>query len=107
MKKKNLTPIKHILDSFLKKYKLEQKVKGYQTVYNWVEVVGKKIAGHSQPIKIQGQTLFLKVESNVWANELNIRKGEILNKINSKAREEIINDIRFKIQPNLFKNISD
>jgi len=69
--------------------------------------VGTKIASHSQPVKIQGQTLFLKVESNVWANELNIRKGEILNKINSKAKEEIINDIRFKIQPNLFKNISD
>ncbi|MEA2021974.1 MAG: DUF721 domain-containing protein [Candidatus Caldatribacteriota bacterium] len=107
MKKKNLTPIKHILDSFLKKNKLEQKIKGYQTVYNWVQVVGKKIAGHSQPIKIQGQTLFLKVESNVWANELNIRRGEIINKINSKAGEEIINDIRFRIQPHSFKNISD
>ncbi len=59
--------------------------------------MGKKIAGHSQPIKIQGQTLFLKVESNVWANELSIRKGEIIKKINSKAGEEIINDIRFRI----------
>jgi len=37
------------------------------------------------------------VESNVWANELSIRKGEIIKKINSKAGEEIINDIRFRI----------
>jgi len=97
MKKKNPIRLKSILDSFLKKNQLDQKIKGYQTVYNWIEVVGKKIASHSQPIKIQGHTLYLKVESNVWANELNIRKGEILNKINSKAKEDIISDIRFKI----------
>ncbi len=106
MKKKNLTPLKNILDSFFKKNQLNHKIKGYQTVYNWVELVGEKIASHSQPIKIQGQTLFLKVDSNVWANELNIRRGEIIDKINVKANEEIIRDIKFKIQTNLFRKNS-
>lgn len=104
MKKKNLTPLKYILDSFFKKNKLGQKIKGYQVVYNWIDVVGKKIAQHSHPIKIEGKILFLGVENNVWANELNIRRGEIINKINSKANEKIITNIRFRIQRNLSKN---
>ena len=66
MKKKNPIPLKYILDSFLKKNKLDQKIKGYQTVYNWTEVVGKKIASHSKPGKIQGQILFLKVEKMLF-----------------------------------------
>ena len=103
MKKKLPTPLKDILENYLKKNKLQYKIKGYQTIYNWIEVVGEEIARHSHPIKIHGQTLFLRVESNVWANELNVRRGEIINKINRKAKEEIITEIRFKIQTVPFK----
>ncbi|MEA1939966.1 MAG: DUF721 domain-containing protein [Candidatus Caldatribacteriota bacterium] len=99
MKGKKPIPLKDILEKYLKKNKLDHKVKGYQTIYNWDEVVEKEISRHSHPVKIQGKTLFLGVVSNVWANELNMRKGEIISSINRKAKEEIIIDIRFKIQP--------
>ena len=103
MKKKLPIPLKDILENYLKKNKLQYKIKGYQIIYNWAEVVGEEIASHSCPIKIHGQTLFLRVESNVWANELNVRRGEIINKINRIAKEEMITEIRFKIQPAPFK----
>lgn len=104
MKGKNPIPLKDILEKYLKENKLDHKIKGYQTIYNWAEVVEKEISLHSHPIKIQGKTLFLSVENNIWANELNMRKGEIINKINLKAKEEIITDVRFKIQHASFKN---
>ena len=103
MKKKDLIPLKKILDSFFKKHHLENKLKGYQIIHNWTECVGKKIATHSKPYKIQGKTLFLIVDTHVWANELNIRRGEIIEKINNKAKEKIIYDIKFKVQSNFSK----
>lgn len=99
MKKKGMVPLKEALEDYFKRKRWDKRLKGYQAINYWEEVVGEEIAQHSQPIKIQDQTLFLRVKSNVWANELNLRKGELIQKINLKTGEEIISDILFKVQP--------
>ncbi len=102
MKKKGMISLKEALENYFKEKKWDKKLKGYQVINYWEEVVGEEIAQHSQPTKIQDQTLFLRVKSNVWANELNLRKGELIQKFNLKAGEEMISDIRFKVQPSQF-----
>jgi len=97
-KKREIMPIKRVLEDYFKKKKWQKKIKVYQIINSWGDVVDKKIAQHSQPIKIQGETLFLRVKSNVWANELNLRKGEIINKINLKIGEKAISEILFKVR---------
>lgn len=102
MKNKNPIPLKVVLEDFFKEKKWDKKIKGYRIINFWADVVGEEIAQHSQPTKIQDQTLFLRVKSNVWANELNLRKGELIQKFNLKAGEEMISDILFKVQPSQF-----
>lgn len=102
MKKKGMISLKEALEGYFKGKRWDKKLKGYQAINCWEEVVGEEIAQHSQPIKIQDQTLLLRVKSNVWANELNLRKGELIQKINLKAGEEIISNILFKVQPSKF-----
>jgi len=46
----------------------------------------------------------LAVKSNVWANELNLRKGELIEKINREAGEKIISNILFKVRMSQFKD---
>jgi len=104
MKKKDIIPFKTALEKFLKEKKWSKKIKGYQIISNWENLVGKKLAQSSQPIKIQDKCLFLAVKSNVWANELNLRKGEIVEKINLEAGEEIISNILFKARRSQFKD---
>lgn len=104
MKKKDIIPFKAALENFLKEKKWSKKIKGYQIVSNWENLVGKEIAQASQPIKIQNKCLFLAVKSNVWANELNLRKGELIEKINREAGEKIISNIMFKIRRPQFKD---
>jgi len=104
MKKKDMVLFKTALEKFLKEKKWSKKIKGYQIINNWENLAGKEIAQSSQPIKIQDKCLFLAVKSNVWANELNLRKGELIEKINRKAGEEIISNILFKIRRSQFKD---
>jgi predicted nucleic acid-binding Zn ribbon protein len=104
MKKKDIVPFKTALEKFLKEKKWSKKIKGYQIINNWENLAGKEIAQSSQPIKIQDKCLFLAVKSNVWANELNLRKGELIEKINLKAEEKIISNILFKIRRSQFKD---
>lgn len=102
MKKKEIIPFKQALEEFFKEKKWSKKIKGYQIISNWENLVGKEIAKSSQPIKIQDKCLFLAVKSNVWANELNLRKGELIEKINREAGEEIISNILFKVRRSQF-----
>lgn len=102
MKKKEIIPFKQALEEFFKEKKWSKKIKGYQIISNWENLVGKEIAKSSQPIKIQDKCLFLAVKSNVWANELNLRKGELVEKINREAGEEIISNILFKVRRSQF-----
>ncbi len=104
MKKKDIVPFKTALEDFLKEKKWSKKIKGYQIISNWENLAGKEIAQSSQPIKIQDKCLFLAVKSNVWANELNLRKGEFIEKINREAGEKIISNILFKIRRSQFKD---
>jgi len=104
MKKKDIIPFKAALENFLKEKKWSKKIKGYQIISNWENLVGKEIAQASQPTKIQDKCLFLAVKSNVWANELNLRKGELIEKINREAGEKIISNIMFKIRRPQFKD---
>ena len=104
MKKKDIVPFKAALENFLKKKKWIKKIKGYQIISNWENLAGKEIARSSQPIKIQDKCLFLAVKSNVWANELNLRKGELIEKINREAGGKIISNILFKVRRTQFKN---
>ena len=104
MKKKDIIPFKAALENFLKEKKWSKKIKGYQIINNWENLVEKEIAQASQPIKIQDKCLFLAVKSNVWANELNLRKGELIEKINREAEEKIISNIMFKIRRPQFKD---
>jgi predicted nucleic acid-binding Zn ribbon protein len=104
MKKKDVVPLKTALEKFFKEKNWSTKIKGYQTISNWENLVGKEIAQSSQPIKIQDKCLFLAVKSNVWANELNLRKGELIEKINREAGEEIISNILFKTRTPQFKD---
>ncbi|HDP36413.1 MAG TPA: DUF721 domain-containing protein [Candidatus Atribacteria bacterium] len=104
MKKKDILPFKTALESFLKEKKWSKKIKGYQIISNWESLAGKEIARASQPIKIQDKCLFLAVKSNVWANELNLRKGELIEKINREAGEKIVSNVLFKIRSSQFKD---
>ncbi|PIW68946.1 MAG: hypothetical protein COW08_09890 [Ignavibacteriales bacterium CG12_big_fil_rev_8_21_14_0_65_30_8] len=47
------------------------------------------------PEKIEKKRLFLKVENSVWRNELKFKEIEIIKKINTYFKTEIIKWIKF------------
>ena len=75
----------------------DKSLRGLNAVLLWDDVVDKKIQKHTRPIKLQRGALYVMTDSPVWAQELNFFKKEIIDKINDKAGEKIVKDIRFKV----------
>lgn len=93
------TPMKDagdILASVLKHRHLEKKFEEYSGFPYWKEVVGEEIAKVAIPQRlIAKKVLVVRVIDAVWAQELAIRKPELLDKLATIDTGALIEDIRF------------
>ena len=104
MIKKEPKHINELIKTFFKTRNWSQRIEGYNLFSSWQDILPPKIAGNTKPIKIQNNTLFLMVKNHIWANEIRIRKNEIIDIINKNTGKEQIEEIIIKINPEKFNN---
>ena len=86
---KKLPPIESVgavLEQSLKRLDLAPRLDEYGVWPIWRDVVGQTIARNAQPEKIRNGTLFVKVSSPVWMQELQFMKEMITEKLNQGCR---------------------
>jgi len=72
-----------------------RKLREYDAVTRWPEIVGEQIARVTEPVRIDRGVLIVRVKNGPWRNELVMRKREILDKTNESLKDARIHDIRF------------
>src|SRR5918992_1040795 len=99
MVKKNppLEPVGAVLEQSLKRLNLVPRLDEYGVWPIWNEVVGKTIARNAQPEKIRQGTLFVKVSSPVWMQQLQFVKDMITDKLNQRLRQDVVKNIFFMV----------
>ena len=97
MTKKRNEPQKvdDIIKSVLNSAGLLSKIKEADIMQKWSDIAGENIAQKAKPIKIHDKKLYLKVESSIWRNELIFHKEKLMEEIEKKAGNRLINDIIF------------
>jgi len=89
--------IKSILDDLFRKRKLESNLRGYQVFGFWEDVVGVRIARHSQPKRFRDRILWVIVDNSVWMQQLKFLEERIKEKLNQAIGSPMIAKIRFQI----------
>lgn len=88
-----------ILQSALRVRGISKQASRYSGFHLWPEVVGEDIAAVAEPLRIvRGNVLQLKVVDPVWAQELALRKHEIVEKLSGGILGSVIEDIQFIIE---------
>ncbi|MBI2619115.1 MAG: DUF721 domain-containing protein [Ignavibacteriales bacterium] len=87
--------MKNALAELVQNLGIGKKLREYDAVTRWEEVVGEQIAKVTKATRIDKGVLVIKVKNSPWRNELTLRKGEIIRKINGSLGSNIVNDIRF------------
>ncbi len=90
-----MKPINAVLDNFLKKTRLSDGINQQKAVEVWPEIVGNNIAENTEAVSVEHGVLFIRAGSSAWSQELQLKKKEILLKINKKVGKKIIKDLRF------------
>ena len=86
-----------VLHKSLKRLELSTRLDEYGVWPIWNDVVGSTIARNAQPEKIRNGTLFIKVTSPVWMQQLQYMKEMIAVKLNQRLKTNIVKNIFFVV----------
>lgn len=86
------TVIQRVIDNFGLKKRYDQE----RIVQQWSNIVGETIARRAKATKMQNGKLYVSVDRPTWRNELILRKKDILRKINSIMKHDVVKDIIFR-----------
>lgn len=89
------TPIREILEDLTRSMGLKKRMDEERVILCWGEAVGESIGSRTRPLKVRRGKLFVEVRSSVWMNELVFLKRDIISKLNSKLKSDVVNDIIF------------
>jgi predicted nucleic acid-binding Zn ribbon protein len=79
----------------LKDMNIEQRMKNWQVVEKWAEIVGARISQHAQATAVDTEILYVEVDTPMWQSQLFLMKGSIIRKI--KKYSTNIKDIKFRV----------
>jgi predicted nucleic acid-binding Zn ribbon protein len=74
---------------------LDRKIREFEAVQVFAEVVGEKIAAKAQAVQIDRGVLTVRVASSAWRQELNYTKAEMIDKLNARLGDTVVTDIYF------------
>jgi len=87
-----------LLPGVLKGLGLEGRLEEGRLREEWPRIVGEAIAERSRPRTVRGSTLVIGVVNNVWMNEIQFHRSEIVRKIRREFPSLEIEDIRLKLE---------
>ena len=87
------------LDTVLDRLGVTQAVERHAVFREWEERLGPEIARAAHPHRVDGETLVVRVTSSAWLNELSLRQGEILRRLNAGRRRSSVQRLVFRLDP--------
>ena len=96
-RKKNPVPIARVMGRLLDELGLDDARAVFELAQRWEEAVGTDIARHCKPVGVRQGVLETTVDSSVWAQQLQLRRPEILAKLRETLGEDAPKDLRFRV----------
>ncbi len=96
-KQGNLQRIGDILPKVLKKKRLHIHLEDRHISDAWKKAVGSIISAKTRAYKLKGDTLFVKVSTSTWMQQLQFMKEEIKEKVNAVLEKKPVKNIYFSI----------
>ena len=97
--RKKPSAIGDVLAGVLKESGLAERVEQAAIIPEWASLVGAQIASVTEPTSITEEgTMFVRVTTNAWMNELSLMEPELLRALNAKPGRVPVRRIRWLLR---------
>ena len=63
----------------------------------WGELIGERIAAVAQPVSERGGEVTIECSDSVWAQELDLMQGQLLERVRERLGERAPKSLRFRV----------
>ncbi len=92
-------PLRTLLEELIRNSPLEEKLQYAALPAVWREVVGSPLDRYAVPVKVEDGCLIVHVESAVWRTELELRKEQLLKRINERLAPRKLREMKVLFRP--------
>jgi predicted nucleic acid-binding Zn ribbon protein len=89
-------PLGPILDAVIDRLNLRAKIDEARVVDAWAALAGPQINGVTQSVWMRGSTLYVKVRSAAWRQELHLRRRAWRERLNGDLGAAVVEEIVFR-----------
>jgi predicted nucleic acid-binding Zn ribbon protein len=82
------------IEAFLEKNQLKDQAAIQQIISDWEKLMGRPIASHTEKIWFQRGTLFIRLNSPPWRNELSMARIKIRDLVNKQVGRELVTEVK-------------
>jgi predicted nucleic acid-binding Zn ribbon protein len=95
-----MNQIRFLMSSVVDNEQVLQAAQAKIAMQKWPEIVGPLLAEKAMPDRYHRGTVWVAVESQIWAQELRMRKDQILSRLQAETSDPaMFTDIRFGVRP--------
>lgn len=95
MRRKETQKISDVLKSVIKDSAFEHKLYETRVIESWSEILGPGIGRATSKIYIRNKTLVVHIDSPVIKHELFMMRTKIIEALNQKVNQKVIENIHF------------
>lgn len=88
--------LKEVLEQMMKRYQLDKPTRRMDAQALWQEVAGPLIAKYTTQVYLKNQILTVHLSSAPLKQELNLRKADMIARMNQAAGTTLITDCYFR-----------
>ncbi len=96
MKRNDALPIGSIIDRFIGERNLGQKLDETRVLKLWGEIAGETVNSYTRSLYIHNRVLHVQLSSSVLRNELTMLRINLLERINERFPQPVIDQIIFR-----------
>lgn len=97
-KKPELADLRSLIGKAVPRKEVYERLESRRITGDWATVVGEYLASRSAPESFDHGLLTIAVSSAPWAQELRLRKSELLKRLNEVAGRDLFTDLKVNVK---------
>lgn len=89
-------PLGEVIQSVIDRLGLRQHINEARIIETWASLAGPQVNGVTSSVWLKGRTLFVKIRSSAWRQELHLRRREWRQRLNDELGKELVEEIVFR-----------
>lgn len=85
-----------VLQEVIDRLGMRSKIDAARIVEAWAVLAGPKINGVTESAWVKGDTLYVKIRSSAWRQELHLRREAWRERLNGELGSELVREIVFR-----------